>query len=349
MNQENNKYKLSFAALDPYMETNLVLPTEVSTAKGFISWGKDNKYPYYLYDLYNDVATLKSIIDGLTDYVCGESVEAAVLTVPNKTDNMYDLLKKITKDYLIYGGFALNVLRNKLGQIAEVHYLDFKYVRSNEDHTEFYYCKEWNKSFGRVKYTSYPAFQADVNYPSSIFYYSNDITKTYPTPIYGASIIACEIEKCINQYHLNAINNGFSGSYIVNFNGGKPDDEQKLEIEENFYSKFTGYENASRPVLVFNDSKEQEVTIANISQDDFADKYDTLSKRSKQELFTAFRATPNLFGIMTETTGFSEQEFLEAFKLFNKTMVQPIQKLMLNQLSKIWPNAQFTIKPFSLN
>lgn len=347
---EENRYKVSFAAIDQIVETNIVQPTEVDSKNGFVTWGKNNDYPFYINGLYNEVATLKSIIDGLTDYVNGDDIEMSNSQFseqvnPNMT--FKELFMRCSKDYVKYGGFAVNVVRNKMGGIAAVYYLDFSHVRSNEDRTEFYYSKDWSKSYGRVKCLKYPAFVKDSKDFNSVYYYSNEYNKTYPTPIYGASLKACEIEKAINEYHLNSINNGFSGSYIVNFNGGKPTDEQKVEIEENFYEKFVGYQNASRPVLVFNDGKEEECTITKVDGEDFGERYESLSKRSKQELFTAFRATPNLFGIMTETTGFSEQEFMESFKLFNRTMVKPIQNKLIGAFEGIFGKDTIKITPFN--
>lgn len=350
---DKKEYKLSFAAIDQYVESNIIKPCEHTTARGFVTWGKNNDYPDYIYNLYNNVATLKSIIDGLVDYVVGDGVSIGVEQFSKKmnsnNDTFKDIFERCVKDYCIYGGFSLNIVKNRLGGIAEVYYLDYRNVRSNEDGTMYYYTKDWSKSYGRVKYIEYPAFTNEKENVNSIFYYSNEYNKVYPTPIYGASLQACEIEKAINEYHLNSINNGFTGSYIVNFNGGKPTDEQKMEIEDNFYEKYTGYQNGSRPVLVFNDSKENEVTIAKVDGDDFGERYNTLSKRSKQELFTAFRATPNLFGIMTETTGFSEQEFMEAFKLFNRTMVRPIQNRMIGAFEKIFGEKTIQIRPFTIN
>lgn len=349
---KDRKYTLSFAALDPYVESHTLKPIENVTARGFVSWGERNEYPQYLFNLYNSVATLKSIIDGLVDYVCGDDVilniEQFSKYVNHKGETFGEIFHKIVLDYAVYGGYALNIVKNKIGGIAEIHYLDFKHVRSNEDHTMFQYSKDWSKSYGRVKYVEYPAYSDEKTNYNSIFYFSNDGNKTYPTPIYGASLIACEIEKSINEYHLNSINNSFAGNIIVNFNNGQPSDEQKEEIEDAFYEKYTGFQNGNRPVLVFNDSKENAVTIEKIDVDDFSERYQELSKRSKQELFTAFRATPNLFGIMTETTGFSEQEFAESFKLFNRTMVMPIQKKFKQSLEKVFGEGTLSIKPFTI-
>ena len=55
-------------ATNRFLETNIVSPTEVRLRdKDFISWGDNNSYPDYIEDLYQNVSTLHSIIDGTTD------------------------------------------------------------------------------------------------------------------------------------------------------------------------------------------------------------------------------------------------------------------------------------------
>lgn len=342
-------YKLSFAALDPYLESNIVKPDETSTTKGWVTWGKRNDYPSYIYGLYENVSTLKSIIDGLTTYICGNSAEILGRDkVNSKGQTFEEVLHMIAKDYCLYGGFALNILRNRLGGVAEIHYVDFKNLRSNEEHTEFYYAKDWSKSFGRVKYTIYPAYSKESKDPSSVFYFSNEYNKTYPTPIYGASLLACEIEKKVTEFHLNTLNNGFVGNYIINMNNGLPEEQIKNEIEEAFFERFCGTENAGRPVIAFNDSKDNEVTIQRIAGDDFGERYTELVKRSRQEIFTAFRCNPNLFGISTDNIGFSKEEYEQAYKLFYTTVVKPIQNIIVNQIEKIYGLDMVKIEPFRI-
>jgi hypothetical protein len=236
-----------------------------------------------------------------------------------------------------------------LGRVAEIYYLDFRNIRSDKKNEQFYYSEDWGKSFGRVKYLEYPRFDPESSEPSSIFYYKNIYNQVYPSPLYAASVKACEIEKSINEYHLNSINNAFMGSYIINFNNGKPTDQQKEEIEKNVNEKFGGYQNAGRIVMSFNDNKDSETTISKIESEDFGEKYESLAKRSRQEIFTAFRAIPALFGIMTETTGFSEQEFTEAFKLYNRTQIKPVQSIIQRAFNLIMGvDDAISIKPFSM-
>ena len=357
---ERNKKQtnVKLLAIDQFVVSNIIEPTEVFLKdKSFVGWGETNNYPDYIEDLYQNVSTLHSIIDGTTDYVCGDRIICNVINfetrINSKGETIEDLINWIAKDLVKYNGFALNIIKNKLGTIAEIYYLDFKRVRSNKEGTKLYYSTDWaGKSWGRVKYVEYDSFLSEEGQSkgSTIFYYKNDINRVYPTPMYAAAVVACEIEKKMNEYHLNNISNSFSSNYIINFNNGRPSDEIQEEIEMEVYDKFCGVENSGRPMLSFNNDKDSETTVTKIDADSFIDKYNTLAERSQQEIFTSFRATPNLFGIPTKTTGFSEQEYNEAYKLYNKTVIKPMQKKIQKAMDKIFGmENSITIIPFALD
>lgn len=353
---DNKKINIQLSALNPYIQTNIVENTEKEiNGKDFIAWGNNNQYPQYLFSLYSDCATLQSIINGTSDFICGNDI---ICNVPNfatsinkKGDTIAELLQHIAVDYLIFGGFAIQVIKDFNNNISELYYIDFSKLRTDKKNEVIFYSEDWDKSFGRVKYITYPKFNPNDNNPTSIIYYKGNKTRTtYPTPLYNASIIACELEKKINQFHLNEISNNFLSSKIINFNSGVPDDDLKEEIERNINEKFSGEENAGRILISFNENKENETTVTDIAQDNFADRYNALAKRMREQIFTAFRATPNLFGLMTETTGFNSQEFAEAFKLYNKTTVRPIQNVIIEMFNKLFNTSNaVTITPFSLD
>lgn len=356
MQKTDKKVNIQLAALNPFQTTNLTpnVEREVS-GRDFIAWGEDNKYPQYLFSLYSSCATLQSIVNGTSDFITGDDIISNVARFSkqlNKNgDTLFDIVQRIAVDYLIFGGFALQVIKDKLNNISEIYWIDFSKLRSDKKNEFLFYSEDWDKSFGRVKYITYPKFKEGDNNPTSIFYYKGNKTRSvYPTPIYNASILACELEKKINQFHLNEISNNFLSSKIINFNSGIPDDDLKNEIERNINEKFSGEENAGRILISFNENKENETTVADIPQDNFADRYNALNERAQQQIFVAFRCTPNLFGLPTKTTGFNEQEFAEAFKLYNKTTVQPIQKVIKTAFNKILSvDNAITIEPFKLN
>ena len=354
-NNNIEKAKIKLSALNPYLQDNKVENVEKEiSGVDFIAWGTDNQYPGYLFSLYEDCATLQSIINGTVDFVCGNDISCNLpifeKTVNKNGETISDIIQRISTDYLIFGGFALQVIRNAIGEITELYWIDFTKIRSDKKNEVFFYSEDWCKSYGRVKYIVYPKFNPDDSNPTSIFYYKGNKTRgTYPVPVYNAAITSCELEKKINQFHLSEINNNFLTSKIINFNSGVPDDDLKNEIERNLNEKFSGSENAGRILISFNNNKDSETTVADIPQDEFGERYDSLAKRSTSQIFTAFRATPNLFGLPTETTGFNQQEFAEAFKLYNRTAVKPIQKVIVDTFDKIFGvDGSITIEPFNL-
>ena len=354
-NIELKKNNLAFAALNQYVTTNTVENVEKEiSGKDFIAWGADNRYLNYLFSLYEDCATLQSIINGTTDFVCGNDISCNLprfeKTVNKNDETILDIIQKIVSDYLIFGGFALQVIRNAVGEITELYWVDFTKIRSDRKNEVFFYSDEWDKSYGRVKYIIYPKFNQDDSNPTSIFYYKGNKTRgTYPTPIYNAAITSCELEKKINEFHLNEISTNFLTSKIINFNSGLPDDDLKNEIEKNVNEKFCGSENAGRLLISFNANKDSETTVTDIPMDDFAERYDALQARCREQIFLAFRAQPIIFGLQKENNGFSQDEYLQAFALYNRTVVQPIQQAIIKSFDKILGmESSITIVPFSI-
>lgn len=353
---QDKKY-VSFAALDPYIEQNIILPTEkIQTGKAFVLWGDFNDYPRYLTELYENVATLRSVIDGCVDYAIGNGVLLNIAVgnfidseVNRKGDTIEDIARWCVRDYFLYGGFALQVIRSQSGNIAELYYIDLQYLRTNVKNDVFYYCPYFGQRYGRQQAIVYPKYIPDAEHESSIMYFKNNISHIYPIPQYVASVKACEIERCTDDFHLSAINNGFTGSYFINFNNGIPTDEIKEEIERDFNEKFSGSKNAGRIAFSWNETRENATTIDKVEVEDFGSKYESLAKHCRQQIFTAFRANPNLFGIPTENLGFSQEEYNSAFKLFNRTQIKPVQKKLIAVFDKVLGiKESITIIPFTL-
>lgn len=369
MEQNSVKKNVSFAAIDQSWEDNIVRPTEkVSSSKDIVEWGDGNSYPDYLLDLFNNVTTLRSIISGNIDFITGDNITILPLgdrftngIMNTRGDRINDIVRDLAKDYNLYGGFALQVIRDYTGEVAEIYYIDMRFLRSNKENNVFYYSEKWNKS-GRKDVIVYPAFMQNLDWASldeeqrdghasSILFVKNVHTQVYPAPIYAASIKACEIERNIDNYHLNAIENGFASSVIVNFNNGDPGDEIKEEIENEFNEKFAGHQNAGRILFCWNKDKVSATTITEMKTEDFGAKYEALSKHSRQQIFSSFRAIPLLFGLTSEvSTGFSTDEFEQSFKLYNRTQIRPAQRIIADAFDKIYgTTGVLTIKPFTIN
>ena len=351
---EEKTANVRFFALDPYIETNIVSAKERkihAAGKDLIEWGDGNAYPNYLLDLFNDVVTFRSVVNGLTDYICGDAVTLNFKDGrPNAAMTFPQFFRRLAWSRAIYKGAAVQVIRNMAGEIDSVWPVDLRFLRTDKDESVWYYSEDFGKRFVRkANVVEYPSFMEDANHDTSILAIWDSVDGVYPSPWIAAAVKACETERSIDEYHLHAINNGFASSYFINFNNGVPDDVIKEEIEKDFTEKFSGSKNAGRIGFSWNPNKDAATTFEQIKQEDFGDKYQALAKNTMQKIMTAYRANPNLFGIPTENLGFSQEEYNAAFRLFNRTMVQPEQRILKDSLERIFGAGTVIIAPFSMN
>lgn len=355
--EKDKNIPMVFAAIDKIAEKSIPSFEESEgRGKNYVIWGEGNAFPNYLYDLFTSVTTLRSIINGTADFVSGDDVIVNIenfnVEVNKKGDKAFDLINNIARDFLIYGNAFVQVIRNKAGGIAELYHLNSKYVRCSEKNDLFYYSKDFGKKYGRsTKQVIYPKFVKEaVDVATSVYMIKSENDKTYGLPQYIASLKDCEVERELSEFNLSQLENGFYGSYVFNFANGIPDDEMKAEIEKNVMEKFCGASNAGRILLNFSDSKENGVTLQKMDVVNYAEKYDTTANRASKKIFEAFGASPVLFGVEKENSGFNDEDYEQAFKLYNKIRVSPIQKKIKNMFSNIFgvENA-IEIKPFTID
>ena len=296
------------------------------SGKVWYNWGNDNKLPYYLYGLYEKSSLMQSIINTTLNFVIGNSIESNYK--PNEDETWEDLIKNLGLDYLIYGGFAIQVMYNKMGQIHSLNWLDMRKIRTDEEHTKVYYSKEFATK-SSPQYLTFKTWKRGEEYrnESAVFFYTGGKRTVYPLPRYSGSIPAIETSIRIDNFHLNAIKNNFNGNFIINLNNGIPTDDVKKELERKIKEKFCGDENAGGFLLVFNDSKENGVTVERIQDDQFDKKYEALKSQTITSIFTGFSAPSQLFGYAITGNVFSRQEYQDAFDLYSRLQITPIQNL----------------------
>ena len=348
---------MTFAAIDKYLQRNIPTPVERhDRGHDWLTWGEGNAYPDYLLDLYREVTTLRSAIDASVDYTCGNGATTTLFgggRMNRHNETVDDIVRALALNKFIYGGMALQVIRNGRGEVSEIYAIPVRYLRTDREGEVFWYSEDWGRG-GRGHAVVYPKYVEGLNpseeHAASILYVKGIDFQAYPAPVYAAAVKACEIERSIDDFHLNALANGFMGSYMFNFNNGVPTDEMKDEIERSFTEKFAGHENAGRVVFSWNRDKDAATTIEKIDIEDFGEKYNTLAKHSRTQIFAAFRANANLFGIPTENNGFNAEEYESAFRLFNRTMIRPVQAQIADMFDKVAGyKGALTIKPFSMD
>lgn len=349
--------KIELSVLDIEERFNYEYDENTYGNDNIVSYGKDNDAPKQFKYCYMNSATLKSVIDGSTNYILGEEVVindegASWRDRVNRTGmTMKDLVAKAALSYQTYGGFAVQVIYNKLGIPVELFPLDFGRCRLNERGDKVFYSKKnWSKYGTKADvYDIYNIKNIDINKPTQILYVKGDFTNNvYPLPEWFGAMrdVLTEIEA--SKYALNSISNGFSARYMINLpDGAGMDDEQKKAIEEAIKNKFCGSSTDANFMIYYADGQDR-AEISKIESDDANERFISIKDNARSNIYTAMRCTPNLMGLPTATTGFNSQEYSSAFKLYQKSVIQPIQDKIVRALNSVIGDNAINIVPFQI-
>lgn len=322
---------------------------EEKRGKGWVEFGELNNYPKYLIDLYNESPKHGAIVKSKCTYIYGKGFENSGIA-NSRGESWNNILKKCIKDDELFRGYFMQVIWNRIGQIAEVYHIDFAKVRVSKDLKTYYVKNDWADY--KEKPREYPAFNTNEKFGSQILYIKeyNNLSETYPLPSYfqGLNYIESDIE--VSRHILGNAKQGFVGSTLINLNNGTPHEEKQGEVERSLLKKFTGSD-GKRVVIMFNPSRENSAEIVNLgttmlTKEDFTN----INNLIQQEIFACHQiVSPALMGIKTEGQLGSRTEIRDAYEIFNNTYVQERQgefNTMFTQLRNLKGElGEFTIQP----
>ena len=325
MDQLRKKYNI--ISLDFSMSK----PPEIKEEKNkdYVCFGTErqyrNNYPQYLLDLYNRSSKHRALVDGKVEFLDGRGwkvnsnanvtnqaiAQAKMFIASPNPDETLNRLNYLTNfDDVLYGGYYLEIIWSKDKQnIAEVNYIDFRYIRTNEDKSFFYYTQDWSqrRPDNNEDYEIIPAF--DVNNRGGKQILAVDCSNSkevYPLPSYLPAVPLIEADYELANFDLNNIKNQFVPSFMISFNNGVPTDEEADELERQIADKFAGTDNAGRFILNFSDSKDRSAEITPITPSNLDKQYQVLEERIDNSLLVAHRViNPILFGWKQGNNGFS--------------------------------------------
>ncbi len=350
-----NKNKLNFSIVDEYKYNPVIASESLNKGTDMVNWGDNNQYPNYLYDLYSNCATLQSIINGSADYTFGDGIDLINLPESFKQINsegqtIENVIYKLCLDYWIFGGFAFQIIYNTFHQITEIIYLDFRKCRTSYKGEYIYYSDKFGHYGSKTQALKFNKFDPNnLECNTQVYYFKGNKTRgVYPIPDYSAAIVSAETQIEIQNFHYNTIKNNFNANGIISFNNaGNVDQETREKIVDSIIDSFSGSQNAGRFMVTFAEDSEKAPTFTRIADDEFDQKYQSLSTSTRDNLFISMRAIPVLFG-QTVQTGFNTQEYKDAFKLYNKTAILPKQKDIERIFSNIFKTKVLTFKPFTI-
>jgi len=340
--------------------------SEVLQRSPWVYYGENNLLPQYFIELFDNCAIHKSIIISKVNQIMGDGVVSlnnpmATINLINPTENVSEVMRKCALDFMLFGGFALNVIWAKDKKtIAEIYHLDFSRVRSGKLNDEdfidcYYYSANW-KDVKKYPPIEIKAFSQKESDPNQIYYYKSYMPSMsyYPVPDWSAGQRAIEIDVESKNFHMNNLRSGMVPSLWINYNNGIPGEEEQRILVRALESQYSGTDNAGQAIISFNESKEQSPEITQIPRNDNDSYYQTLNDDISRNILSSHRvSSAELFGIATSGKLGGGNEIVEHSEYFRKMVIMPYQNCLLPVFDKLVSlkfekPTTFEIKPLSL-
>jgi len=344
--EENKKTSIGFVQLSTYTSPKII---EVKN-KDWIAYGDDNDYYGYLQDRINGSPTNNAIVNGISQMIFGKGLDSTDKLV--KPDDYAqamllfddDTVERLCYDLKAMGQCAIQVVYSSdRSRIVECNHFPIETLRSGKCNEEgevefYYYSDDWTQVSARNKPLPIPAFETSEEQEEILFIKPYKTGFYYYSPVdYQGGLQYAELEEEISNYHLNNVMNGLAPSMLINFNNGRPTEDEQKQIERDIQAKFSGTSNAGRFILSFNDNNSYGATIEPVQLSDAHNQYQFLSDESMKKIMVSHRViSPMLLGIK-DNTGFGNnaEELQTATILMDNTVIRPSQNLLIKYFNKI--------------
>jgi hypothetical protein len=318
-----------------------------------------DQYFQFLIERYSNSTTNNAIINNVARLIYGKGLSALDANKkPNEYAQMMSLfhkedVRKMVLDRKMFGQFAIQVHYNdKHDKILKAYHIPVNLLRAEKcdkdgNITGYYYSDNWDdtKKFAPIRFNAfgYSKDKIEILYSKP---YSVGM-KYYAYPDYQGAVPYTLLEEEVADYLINEVQNGFSGTKVVNFNNGIPTDEQQSIISNKVLSKLTG-SRGQKVIVAFNNNAESKTTVEDIPLNDAPEHYTYLSEECLRKIMLGHNITsPLLFGVAS-TNGFSSnaEELKNSSILFDNMVIRPFQEELLDAFDSILAYNGIALKLF---
>ena len=327
--------------------------------ENWVEYGDDNNFYAYLIDRFTNSTTNNAIINNIARLIYGKGLSALDASKkPNEYAQFMSLLhkddiRKIVLDRKLLGQFAVQVHYNdKHDKILKAYHIPVNLLRAEKCDKEgkingYYYSDDWTdvKKYAPVRYSAFGSSKDKVEILFSKPYAVG--MKYYSYVDYQGCLPYCLLEEEIGDYLINEVQNGFSGTKVVNFNNGVPTEEQQNIISNKVLDKLTG-SRGQKVIVAFNNNAESKTTVDDIPLNDAPEHYTYLSEECLKKIMLGHNVTsPLLFGVAS-TNGFSSNadELKNSSILFDNMVIRPFQEEIIEAFDSILAFNGISLKLF---
>jgi len=335
----------------------------ILNSRAGVGRGQNNSYFEYIESLYYGSTTNANVIDNFVNLIMGEGL---VDQFGNELDDFidYDDLLKYIRDYYIQGNACLQIVyQNDLKTVNNMFYVPVKNIGINNTPTvtfqvdSYWYSWDWN-NLGRYTPKLIHAFGVPYNVDENLqpigmtgeelLYTRNpDNQNFFSLPTWESCTEDCEVQEEISHYAKQHIKNGLSSGHMFNVvKGHEATDEDKLISMRSIQDGLTGSDNAGNQFISYNTSQEDKTTIEAIPVSDAHKQYEIIRTATIDSILQAHKVSNAiLFGI-NKPSGFGNnaEERIDSLKQQYRSVINPVRKVILRSLQKVFTKIDSTIK-----
>lgn len=344
---------------------------------GIQAYGEDNLYPQTLKNIISASPTGSECADRFADFIEGNGFREVLFSeyvVNRKGDTADDIHALVCRDMADYGGLALHVNYNVLGEIVELQHIPFENCRLVEEDDNGYVSKiaihpDWSGQKTRkgekikvskenIDYINVfnpikAVVLAQIEAAGGIEYYKGQVLwvsmagkQTYP--IGKGDRVATEMstdEGLSNVKYRNVRNNFLPAGMVITRKGSSISyDEEGNEIKDETQSEDTGFSdailtlqgdvNSNKILEVEIESEEEEPKFVPITTQNYDKEFTVTDASVVERIYSAYGQEP-WYCIRIGKVGFSGDILEDAFEYYN-SIVSKQQRLIERTFDRIF-------------
>lgn len=340
MSETSNSYVLE---LSSYTQPSII----EDSRNAWVEYGEDNNYYSWLIERYRNSPTNNAVINNMSKLIYGKGLNAKD---SNKKPNEYaqmkmlfgkTCLRSVILDLKLMGSGAFQCVKSK-GMVSKVEHLPMNLLRPAKCNDKgiiegYWYSDNW-EDVKKFVPRFIPCLGTSTEDIEVLVFGNYSVGRKYFSSVdYEGALDYCVLEERIAEYLINEVENGFSGTKVVNFNNGVPGEEQQRLQSSKVLNKLTG-SRGQKVIVSFNNNETQKTTVDDIPLNDAPSHYEYLSQEAEGKILAGHNVISSmLVGISKDGQGFSNNgdEIETASLYFANAIVSTFQELVIDALDVI--------------
>lgn len=258
----------------------------------------------------------------------------ALLKHPNNNynDSFIQILLRYLQDYFYLGNGWLEIVRNNLGEVAEIYHIPGRTVRRKEKFKGWWQVR----TFTKVEFDNYnPDAVTDRNQLLHIYSY-DALDEYYGCPEWLPAIAAMALDRSAVEYNTYLFENSMLAKFAIVIEGGSLSKTARSHLKKFLQENAKGLKNSGKALIISNDDPNVKIRFEKLHID-FKDRdmsFVTMRTFSRDEVITAHDMPPRLVGVVVGGQLGGSGETSGQLKIFKETTISPEQEKLEELLNK---------------